>query len=68
MTEVDVLLGPRKQVAAIAQEMRTPYATVWSWKKSGSIPDWRRPYVLDAVRRLKLDLPAEVIAYLARAA
>lgn len=45
--------------------MRCPVGTVFSWKKSGSIPPWRRPAVLEAVRRLKYELPADVLAYLA---
>lgn len=65
MSAVETLFSERKRLSAIANEIRTPVATVWSWKKKGSIPTWRRPSVLAAVNRLGIEVPAETIAYLA---
>jgi hypothetical protein len=62
------LLGPRGRLTAFAREMSCPVGTVFSWKQARSIPAWRRPAVLDAVRRMKIEVPVEVIAYLADAA
>lgn len=68
MSDISTLFAERKRVAAIAAEMRCPFQTVYSWKKKGSIPPWRRPAVLDAIRRLEIDVPPELLAYLAKAA
>ncbi|EJU14954.1 hypothetical protein LH128_01222 [Sphingomonas sp. LH128] len=65
MLAVQTLFSERKRVSAIAHEMRTPIPTVWSWKKKGEIPPWRRASVLAAVNRLGIDVPAETLAYLA---
>jgi hypothetical protein len=65
MSPVADLFAERSRLSRIAEEMRCPVGTVFSWKKSGSIPPWRRPAVLEAVRRLKYELPADVLAYLA---
>lgn len=67
MSEVESLFAERKRVSEIAREMRTPIGTVWCWKKKGEIPPWRRPAVLDAIRRLDIDVEPEVVAYLAKA-
>lgn len=67
MSEVRILFAERTRVTAIANEARIPVKTVWSWKKKGVIPPWRRGPVLDAVRRLGLEVPNDVLAYLARA-
>ena len=68
MSEAEILFEKRGAVTAIANEMRVPIGTVWCWKRDGAIPEWRRPAVLNAVRRLDLHLPPEVYAYLATAA
>lgn len=53
------------RVSKIARELRRPVGTVFEWKKNGAIPDWHRAAVLDAVRRMRLKLATETIAYLA---
>lgn len=67
MFEVDELFRERKRLSAIAREMRCPIGTVFSWKKKGAIPPWRRPAVLDAVRRLNIETSPSVLLYLAQA-
>lgn len=66
MTTVDQLFAKRGTLSAIAREVPCSVQTAHAWKRNRSIPTWRRSAVLDAVRRLKLDLPDEVIAYLVR--
>lgn len=61
----DALFGPRGRLTLFAKEMRVPVGTVFCWKRERGIPVWRRAKVLDAVRRLRIDVPADVIAYLA---
>lgn len=67
MNEVETLLSPRGRVAILAREMKVHPGTVWEWKTKRAIPKWRRVPVLNAVRRLKIDVPPEVVVYLAQA-
>ncbi len=53
--------------SAIAKATGLPVQTVWDWRGKGKteIPPWRRRAVLDAAKRLKIDLPAHCVEYLA---
>lgn len=68
MPEVADLFAERKRVAALAAEMRCPFQTVYSWKRKGDIPPWRRPAVLDAIRRLEIDVSPATLVYLTQGA
>lgn len=50
--------------AKLAGEIGAPVQTVFDWK-SGDIPPWRRPAVLDAINRLGKKVSASTLAYLA---
>lgn len=65
MTNIDSIFEAFKGPTKIARATGDPVQTVHSWKVKQSIPPWRRPQVLDAARRLEIDLPTEAIAYLA---
>lgn len=65
MSLITPLFSERKRLTAIANEIRTPVATVWSWKKKGEIPRWHRASVLAAVNRLGIEVPLDTLAYLA---
>lgn len=68
MSEVELLFSERRRASALAAELRCPKQTVYSWKYKGAIPTWRRADVLAAAVRLNMDLPPQVISYLARGA
>ncbi|KMS53611.1 hypothetical protein V474_22795 [Novosphingobium barchaimii LL02] len=46
--------------------MRCSAQTVYSWKYANAIPRYRRSEVLDAVHRMRLQLPVETIIYLSK--
>ncbi|KER37262.1 hypothetical protein AL00_06200 [Sphingobium indicum F2] len=52
--------------SAIAKATGFPVQTVCDWRGKGKteIPPWRRRAVLDAAKRLKIDLPAHCVEYL----
>jgi hypothetical protein len=52
--------------SAIAKATGLPVQTVWDWRGKGKseIPPWRRRAVLDAAKRLKIDLPSHCVEYL----
>lgn len=58
------LFASRGNMTALAGEMRCPVQTVHSWKRKGSVPSWRRSAVLDAVRRLNLEVSPDLLVYL----
>ena len=48
----------------VARDTGTPATTVHSWKRSGFIPEWRRPQLLALAKKAKVplteqDFPAE---------
>ena len=51
-------------VPALASAVAVPMQTAWDWNKKANIPPWRRPSILTAAKRLRLELPEEAIAYL----
>lgn len=51
---IDAFGGLSKTAKALGHKNVT---TVQGWLTSGSIPHWRRHEILEAAKRLKLDLP-----------
>jgi hypothetical protein len=66
MTVVHAILDAFKGPSRLADATGIPMKTVFSWKEEpANIPEWRRPAVIDAARREKIQLPAEAWEYLA---
>jgi hypothetical protein len=63
---VSPIFSNRGRAIALAAELRCSPQTVYSWKYSNAIPRYRRREVLDAVHRMRLQLPVETILYLSK--
>lgn len=62
---VDAIFEALGEATKIATATDLPVQTVHSWKAGGNIPNWRRPAVAEAARRLNKSLTPEMAAYLA---
>lgn len=65
MNVVHAIFKAFKGPTGLADATRLPMKTVFSWKEEpANIPPWRRPVVLEAIRRERVELPQPVIEYL----
>ena len=62
----DIFLAFGDSPTAIAKATGFPVQTVCDWRGKGKteIPPWRRRAVLDAAKRMKIELPAHCVEYL----
>lgn len=61
MSTVSDIIDALGGVAAISSETGIPFTTVHSWKRSGFVPTWRVPTLVDLGNRLGKPIDGDAV-------